>query len=222
MLKYLSAYFMALFFCASCLQAQGLTGYSLLKTALTPDVSHPDRYTYEWIAANHTPAAGSFRIIDHLSGGDELFSVTAQDGMTPDPAAQPILPGMGPAAVTLGPFPIAAGSSVTFRVSGSRAPGSVPETFAILGQPAGASADSVGVSFGGDTPTPEGRTTVTAAPNVSTGDSPIRFLFDLTSPAHVWLTLYTISGERVYDADEEAGAGTGALIWTLDNNGRQK
>jgi hypothetical protein len=79
----------------------------------------------------------------------------------------------------------------------------------------------------GPTPTPtltppaSGRDfTVTAAPNISHGE-PIRFLIKLPHPSRLVLSLFTLNGEKVYEAGFEGTTGVNSLAWTLQNGGGQ-
>ena len=60
-----------------------------------------------------------------------------------------------------------------------------------------------------------------AAPNISRDEEPIKFLVNLTKPAQVALSLFTLSGEKVYNAGAQGSAGLNTLVWELENNGNQ-
>jgi hypothetical protein len=75
------------------------------------------------------------------------------------------------------------------------------------------------------TPTPTVGTAllanVVAAPNLSDGQVPVRFLFTLGESAKVKLALFTITGEEVYKTETQGQAGNNSLIWPLENQARQ-
>ena len=58
---------------------------------------------------------------------------------------------------------------------------------------------------------------VVAAPNVSTGGEPIRFLVNLEQPAQVKLAMFALTGEQVYASTLSGGAGENTLLWDLEN-----
>jgi len=62
---------------------------------------------------------------------------------------------------------------------------------------------------------------VVAAPNISTGWEPVRFLVNLNGPAHVRMSLYSLSGEQVYGVQAEGSAGLNTLTWNLQNSAGQ-
>jgi hypothetical protein len=59
---------------------------------------------------------------------------------------------------------------------------------------------------------------VVAAPNLSTGGQPIRFLMNLGQPAPIRLSLFALTGELVYTAQAEGGEGLDSLVWNLQNH----
>ena len=70
------------------------------------------------------------------------------------------------------------------------------------------------------TPTPGPRAAaapVVAAPNFSTGGEPIRFQVNLTGPAMIRLSLFSLNGELVYQTQMMGQAGANNLVWSLDN-----
>ncbi|HET9870469.1 MAG TPA: hypothetical protein VFR02_08240, partial [bacterium] len=62
---------------------------------------------------------------------------------------------------------------------------------------------------------------VEAAPNMTDGRAPVRFLFNLGQKARVTLALYAITGEEVYRTQVEGGAGDNSLVWKVDNQAGQ-
>jgi hypothetical protein len=62
---------------------------------------------------------------------------------------------------------------------------------------------------------------VVAAPNLTDGQTPVRFLFTLGESAKVKLSLFTITGEEVYKTQVQGQAGNNSLVWPLENQGRQ-
>jgi sugar lactone lactonase YvrE len=65
------------------------------------------------------------------------------------------------------------------------------------------------------------RAPVVAAPNISRDEKPIKFLVNLDQPAEMVLTLYSLSGERIYSANAQGTSGLNALVWDLANNQNQ-
>jgi hypothetical protein len=57
-----------------------------------------------------------------------------------------------------------------------------------------------------------------AAPNIVMGGQLVQFLVNLNHPAQVNLTLYTLTGERVYSAQTQGSSGMNSLTWELKNN----
>jgi hypothetical protein len=60
-----------------------------------------------------------------------------------------------------------------------------------------------------------------AAPNISRDEEPIKFLVNLDQPAEMVLTLYSLSGERIYSANAQGTSGLNTLVWDLTNNQNQ-
>ena len=67
------------------------------------------------------------------------------------------------------------------------------------------------------TPMPARNLSVVAAPNVSTAGEPIQFRVNLERSALVRLTLFTLTGEQVYTASLQGGAGENVLAWSIQN-----
>ena len=60
--------------------------------------------------------------------------------------------------------------------------------------------------------------TAVAAPNRSMNGEPVRFLVHLNQPALIRLSLFTLTGERVYGALSQGGQGLNSLVWNLQNH----
>lgn len=56
-----------------------------------------------------------------------------------------------------------------------------------------------------------------AIPNISTNGEPIRFQVELLQGAQIQLILYTVSGEKVYEAKTTGTVGLNSFIWNLNN-----
>ena len=67
------------------------------------------------------------------------------------------------------------------------------------------------------TPIPVRGLSVVTAPNVSRNGEPVRFLVNLEEPAQVRMALFTLTGEQVYTASAQAGAGENSLVWPVEN-----
>jgi hypothetical protein len=92
--------------------------------------------------------------------------------------------------------------------------------------PSGGHGDAVPEIFGRNgtptaTPIPELLPSVVAAPNLTNGQQPIKFLTYLTGQAKVSLAVFTVSGEQVYGTQTEGSAGLNTLVWNAQNNGGQ-
>lgn len=226
MLKLKNILLLTLCFSASVVFGQASNGYILVKTNPSSTNQNKNNFSYQWIAANNTSENGNFFILENLPANEEIESITGFAPLTNSPQTSPSLPLTGSAPLTLGPFPIAADSSVTFQVAGiSHGQSSSGETFALLSESqlsgvnnAGAAAVTLGSEAG--TPTPSGQLiqSVVAAPNISDGKEPIDFLLNLNSPARVTLTLFDLTGEQVFNAEEQAEAGKISLDWNIQNS----
>ncbi|HTC21936.1 MAG TPA: hypothetical protein VK859_13855 [bacterium] len=62
---------------------------------------------------------------------------------------------------------------------------------------------------------------IVAAPNISNGQQPIRFLAQLNQGAKVDLAIFTIAGEEVFSTEMEGTQGLNTLAWNAQNNARQ-
>jgi hypothetical protein len=61
-----------------------------------------------------------------------------------------------------------------------------------------------------------------AAPNISNGQQPIRFLAQLNQSAKVDLTIFTIIGEELFGAEIEGTPGLNTVIWNTQNKAREE
>jgi hypothetical protein len=72
-----------------------------------------------------------------------------------------------------------------------------------------------------DTPSPQPRPGdshwVMAAPNISIDGKPIQFFVDLEKPVNLTLTLFSLSGEKVFEESVEGNSGLNTLTWNLEN-----
>jgi hypothetical protein len=211
------------FFIVSSLLAQNQSGYVLVKTGVPLQSNSTATITYKWIATNNTSLNGDFYILENLPVNETIQSVS---GSALNLKMNPALPLTGASPLTIGPFPISADASVTFQVAGTSRGQSVGgDTFALLSetQLTGIeNANAVGISVSGS-PTPEGHPApiVRAAPNISYDNEPIHFQVNLNSPALVKLTLFSLTGERVFKVERQANAGNSSLVWNIQNNGGQ-
>jgi hypothetical protein len=196
-------------------------GYYLAKSSLLIDSKN--EISYQWIATNNTSSNGNFYILENLPVDEKIQSVSSP---ALNPKTNPALPLTGASPLTIGPFSISADSSVTFQVTGTSQGQSVAgDTFALLSetQLTGIeNPDAVGISVL-SSPTPEGHPApiVRAAPNISFDNEPIHFQLSLNSPALVKLTLFSITGEKIFTTERQADAGNSSLIWNIQNNGGQ-
>lgn len=70
-------------------------------------------------------------------------------------------------------------------------------------------------------PTPDTRSlvqSVVAGPNVSNDQQPIRFFLKLNKPAKVVLSIFALTGEKVYSTQAQGNQGLNTLIWEAQNN----
>ena len=196
-------------------------GYYLVKSELPTDSKN--EISYQWTATNNTSVNGSFYILENLSANEEIKSVSSG---SLNPEMNPALPLIGASPLTIGPFPISADASVTLQVTGTtHGQSAAGDSFALLSeaQLTGIeNANAVGISVSGS-PTPEGHPVpiVRAAPNISYDNEPIHFQINLNSPALVKLTLFSVTGERVFNIQEQSNAGNSSLSWNIQNNGGQ-
>lgn len=212
----------SLFFCASILHAQS-SGYVLSKTNLVATSSSPQTVTYQWVASNNTSAGENFSILENIPSHETLQSIVLEKPLASALAVSPALPLSGPALFTIGPFFIAAQSSVTFQVAMTEGVSSIQnqsltrETYALVSQ-----SQILGT---GGLVKGNGRglvQSVAAVPNLSRAGQPVDFSVDLEVPAQLHLILYDLTGERVYDVQVQGTMGPNQLVWNLVNNAQQK
>lgn len=220
---------LSLFFWASVLHAQTPSGYVLVKTNLSFPNQNQNNFSYQWTASNNTSENGNFFILENVPANEQVQSITGFALLTNSPPTSPALPLTGSAPLTLGPFPIAAGSAITFQVTGvNHSSTFAGETFALLSQTqlsgagnVGAAAVTLSTEPGTATPTGHLIQSVVAAPNISNGKEPINFLINLNSPALVNLTLFALTGEQVFNTEEQAGTGKSSLSWNVYDSAGQ-
>ncbi len=240
--KIKNIFFSALLFVSAVLRAQTPPGYVLEKTIISTETSNPETVVFQWIASNNTSQSGNFFILENLPNHYVIQSIAGGASLPTAPAFNPSLPLLGPSALTIGPFPIAANSSVTFQVIENIQEGQARgqnqsisgETFSLVSQSqlAGKNPESLITGLSANrsgTPTPNATNSsagnliqsVIAAPNISNGNQPINFVLNLTSPAVVNLSLFTVVGERVFDAQAEEAQGASTIVWNTQNNTHQ-
>lgn len=224
-------------FAASALFGQ-TPGHTLVKIEAPPNSSSRE---FRWVASNHSASSGNFFIYEILPDGYEFQSIRPEGFSVQNPGLKPNLPLSGPASLLVGPFSIAAGASVIFQVSETRRQGAgflrkgsfSGETFALLSQDQLAgknnalSADAESLLEKSGTPQPfetPGRilsSSAVAVPNISRDGKPVSFEVNLASPAHLVLSLYALTGEKVYSAEAQGSAGLNSLVWNLQNSAGQ-
>ena len=212
------------------------TGHTLVKIDTSSSSTE-----FRWAASNHSAAAGNFFIYEVIPDGTVFQFIRTEGFSVPTFGSKPTLPLAGPANLLIGPFSIAANASVTFRVSETRSRGGLRlhngllsgETFVLLsqGQLTGKnnslSADAESLLEKSGTPQPfetAGRGlvgSIAAVPNVSRNGQPIAFRVTLDSPGLVGLSLYTLTGEKVYSAQAQGNTGLNSLVWNLQNSAGQ-
>ena len=223
-----------LFFSVSVLYGQLPAGYVLIKTNVSSPASNAGTGSFQWVASNNTSKDGNFFILEEVPNHHEIQSVVRETLFTSVPPSKPSLPLNGPAPLTIGPFPIPANTSVTFHVNeifhGDPTAG---ETFTLLsesqlsGKSRSLASSSLVEGQGTPTPTatpvPDGSLiqSAVAAPNISRGNQPINFVLNLTKPSKVDLSLFTITGEQVFDTQTLESAGKTTLVWDTQNKAHQ-
>lgn len=218
-------------FSAAILQGQNTNSFLLTKTGFIPQNPSAGNFFFQWVAANNTSKAGNFFILENIPSQYEINSVAAENSTLPSPALNPSLPLAGPASLTLGPFPIAANSSITFQVTGILRGGSsqgqnqstAGESFFLLSDSqmsAKSKSQTAGSSLeNAENPAARGLIqSLVAAPNISNGEEPVNFLLNLNSPAQVDLTLYNIAGEKVFSIQTREAQGKSSIPWDIQNN----
>jgi hypothetical protein len=236
--KAVKIFFLGLYFASAALPGQELSGYVLKKISLSSQTSNPKSVSYSWVAFNNTTQSGNFFILENVPASYEIQSIAGDASAEATLTFNPALPLTGPAELTMGPFPIAANSSVTFHVTeaihGNPAPGNSPsfsgETFSLLSdsQLAGKNPQNVMADLSvnrSGTPTMLSSgdliQSAVAAPNISNGKQPIHFILNLSAPAMANLSLFTVTGERVYDTQAQEGQGSSTMVWNIQNNAHQ-
>ncbi|HTC20025.1 MAG TPA: T9SS type A sorting domain-containing protein, partial [bacterium] len=66
-------------------------------------------------------------------------------------------------------------------------------------------------------PTPDAAAFAIAAPNVSKGGEPIKFLVNLNQPSTIDLVLFNVSGEKIFETSLQGNSGWNSLPWNLEN-----
>jgi hypothetical protein len=214
----------------------------LVKSSISTPNNNTGAFAYQWVASNRTNKAGNFFILENIPANSEIKSVVeiSAAGSTQPPSSN--LPLKGPSNLIVGPFPIAAGSSVTLQEEVGGSNGSSPkastlpaagETFFLLSDSQYAalnqqvpSSDSPAIRQGSPTPNPTNGMTglfqsALAAPNVSNNNQPIRFMLNLSEPSQVSLDIFTITGEEVFTTQVRENQGSPVLVWDTTSNNHQ-
>lgn len=235
-------FFLAVFSAFSILCALA-PNYTLVKTGPSGSFSPldsnstPATFYYQWTASNNTSAGGNFFIYEDIAPGFEVLSVRGESSLS----MKPSLPLSGPATLLIGPFNLAPGASVTFSVSelsqspALKIPGKANggDAFALLSQAqlsgnnGKLSTDAASLLEQAGTPAPTQGERVglfqsaVAAPNISRDGQPVAFLVSLNAPAQIKLSLFSLTGEKVYSAQAPGISGTNTLLWNLQNTAGQ-
>jgi hypothetical protein len=210
------------------LHGQSVNNYLLIKTNFFFPNSNQGTVSWQWIASNNNPKSGNFYILENVPSGYEIQTISSLNQYASSPRLNPSLPMTGPGALTIGPFPIAANTSVTFQVAGNVSTGSsqgqkytAGESFFLLTDSQMRAKNSKSVIDENPQEASSSGSLIqslVAAPNISKGFEPINFLLNLNSPAQVNLTLYTIAGEKVFSTQVQEGQGKSALSWNVQND----
>lgn len=203
------------------LQAQGL-GVSLSKSVLASP--YPREVDSQWVAANQSPAPGTFFIVEKIPAGYQLVGLSSDPSPAVPLSIRPSLP-TSSGSVTCGPLTLSPGQAVTFKLRETLTQGqakSSDEAFFLV--PVG----PAGSAFAAVTPTipvlvsgAGASDSVLAEPNFSTDGQPIRFRVNLGQSALIRLSLYSLMGEKVYGAELEGASGDNWITWALRNSANQ-
>ena len=224
--------FLILFFYSSFLYvfAQTPSDYLLVKANISS--TNTGTLSWQWIATNNTSKSGNFYVLENVPAQLAIQSISSQTQLLTNPPINPLLPQAGPSTLTIGPFPIASNSSVTFNVNSTilgSSNNNIGESFILLSDTqltekntqklvANASLENPGTPSSDNSNQTGLIQSIVAAPNISTGNRPINFLINLNSPALVTLSLYNLVGERVFNTQSQEGQGTSTIVWNLQNN----
>ena len=193
-----------LFFCSLSLLHAQPSGYVLVKTSGS---------TY--VASNHTATGNNFRLLLTLPTGKTGPDVVVADGTRLPSSSAPGLNG-----VLWGPVSIAANSTVTLNVVGTPP----VEGFALLSDSQLGRASVLSLTSNPTLGPVNGSAdrglvhSAAAAPNVSRNNQPIDFLVNLNASARMELSLFTLAGEKVYEAQAQGNTGMNTLAWNLTDN----
>jgi hypothetical protein len=225
------SFLVVLVFCTSLLFGQTSSNILLIKTVDRSGLSG-GQISFHWVATNNTSKSGNFYILENLPSSYLIQSIKFVNQSIFPLLTNPSLPLSGPASITIGPFSIAANSSVTFQVTGSiqniLAPGQIPssvgESFFLLTDSQLTAKNSRNQSSGSSSQSQENSNTtgliqsLVAEPNIAKNNQPIDFSLNLSAPAKVDLVLFTVAGEEVYDTQIHAGQGINTIIWNTQNS----
>lgn len=197
-------------------------GYTLVKTAAVGQSSG-----YQLVASNTTSSSGNFFILENIPANETFQSIIPNSPLASALPASGALPSTGPATMTIGPFSLAAGASVTFQVAetpqanSNTSPGQTitGDTFALVSQ-----SQLSGNNSNGSAPLASGRglvETTAVFPNISREGQPVQFLVNLNASARLNLVIFALTGERVFDIQAQGNGGVNKLIWNAQNNAGQ-
>lgn len=233
--------FSFLLFSPSVLYGQVLSTYTMAEIRTPSQTPSSGTIVFQWIASNNSTEDARFFVLDAVPAGIEIQAVATGTSLGPGLQLSPSLPLPGPASLTIGPFPMAAHASVTFNVTetldGASPNGKnknlVGDTFALLSQTQLSGNKSVAFSTAAlvSDGTPVSTAievsggliqSAVAGPNISDGNQPINFFVNLNLPAKIGLTLFTLTGEQVFETQAQGPKGPNTLVWGGRNNIGQK
>lgn len=217
-----------LFFTSSVLYGQTPSGYVLAKTGVVSRGSHPATVSFQWIATNPTSSDNHFFILWDAPPTVQIQSVL--QGGHPVSILDSKIEIPNSNGKLIGPFAVGANASVTLEAGETlQAPGAdgvepTGEVFSLLPE-ARLTAKTSGaklLSAGEGTPTTGGLLlSAVAGPNISNGGQPVNFFVNLSSSARIDLTLYTLTGERVFNLETQGNPGMNTLTWAVQNNAHE-
>lgn len=185
--------------------------------------------SFQWIASNKTANGGNFFIYDILPAGLQIQSIQEQ-GVPSNVGSSPALPLAGPASLLVGPVSLAAGGSATFAVIETNLPSKTSgktvagDRFTFLTESQLSRSSALGLVSTPNSSSPvlnaSGRgllQSVLAVPNISRNNQPVDFAVNLNAPSQINLTLFTLTGEKVFNFQTMGGTGRNSLAWNLQN-----
>lgn len=208
--------------------------FSLKKTSYTLQSATGNHALFQWVASNNTSIADNFFIYEMIPPGDSFDSIHPMNAGDSQIGMDHSLPLTGPATLVIGPFSIPANSAVSFLVSESlsspkfRSKNLTGESFALVsqtqlsGKTDALAKNASALALTAGTPTaghPTGLVlSLAAAPNISRHEEPILFNIELGEPARFTLSLFALTGEKIFSKQAEGTAGKNQISWDLLNN----